>query len=91
MSENVVKVSSSLPRLKDDGTNWHNWKERAIAAIYSKPNLKKHLSGRAKRPVVPVEKDGQFYRSESDMILPLSSETAEALLDAVDDFDLREW
>ncbi|KAJ3828412.1 hypothetical protein F5880DRAFT_1443516, partial [Lentinula raphanica] len=58
---------SSLPRLKDDGSNWHSWKDRATALLYSKPGLRKQLCGEVKRPVAPIEKAGRFYRNDTEV------------------------
>ncbi|KAJ3998395.1 hypothetical protein F5050DRAFT_1567348, partial [Lentinula boryana] len=90
MSDNVYKVSF-LPKLKDDGSNWHSWKEKANVHICSKVGLRRHLLGRIKAPSMPVERNGKFYKTAAVTdITPLSDDDLEAIYDKVDEFDQRE-
>ncbi|KAJ3746486.1 hypothetical protein DFH05DRAFT_1394147, partial [Lentinula detonsa] len=88
MSDNFFKISS-LPKLNDDGSNWHSWKEKASTLISSKVGLYRHLSGRAKKPSAPVEKEGKSYKT-ADSLIPLSDDDAEAILDKIDVYNQRE-
>ena len=47
------KITSLLPKLCDDGSNWVLYKERIYDVLVGQ-DFRKHLHGRAKPPVMPT-------------------------------------
>ena len=51
----------SIPKLQADGSNWSTYSERVLNLLTSK-GLKRHVLGKARKPVELVEDSGAFYK-----------------------------
>ncbi|KAF8125390.1 hypothetical protein K438DRAFT_1648671, partial [Mycena galopus ATCC 62051] len=73
-SSSLLKVTR-LPKLKDDGSNWGNYKEMVFNAITAK-SLRRHGLGTAKAPAELILRDGEYFLP--NRIAPLSNDELEA-------------
>jgi hypothetical protein len=87
MSSNTSGNSFSVPRLRDDGSNWVDYESKARTALGSK-GLIRHIEGSAIKPVplaietgVPVSKPG----------VPATESEIEARERKIDEYDQREY
>ena len=46
------KLGLSIPKLKDDGSNWVLYKTKIYSAICGVKGYRKHITGRAKEPAI---------------------------------------
>ncbi|KAJ7140063.1 hypothetical protein C8R43DRAFT_893090, partial [Mycena crocata] len=72
-----------LPKLKDDGSNWGNYKDLAMNTIIAK-GLRRHAIGSAKPPPKLEERDGEFFLP--NRLSPLSDTELEEHEDKLDEY-----
>ncbi|KAF8155630.1 hypothetical protein B0H34DRAFT_659656, partial [Crassisporium funariophilum] len=85
-SSSTVKVST-LPKLKEDGSNWITYKERILNTLTSK-GLKRHVTGSARKPTELIERSGDYYKPNS--LSPLSDDQLEEHEKEVDIYDQKQ-
>ncbi|KIK54801.1 hypothetical protein GYMLUDRAFT_176523, partial [Collybiopsis luxurians FD-317 M1] len=74
MTESSYKIDV-LPKLIDDGSNWHSWKEKVYTNIISKPGLQRHIN-----------RNGKWYTSTLDTAVPLTDNNLEKLEEQIDTY-----
>ncbi|EJD38477.1 hypothetical protein AURDEDRAFT_172410, partial [Auricularia subglabra TFB-10046 SS5] len=84
------KLVSTIPRLLPGGTNWVTYKERMLQYLLGQPGFRKHLTGRAKEPVAPVEPDAADYKPEQTVDYKKAVAAYELQLDAYEDL-MDDW
>ena len=84
MSSTSNNQSLSLPKLKDDSSNWATYSERILNYLTSK-GFRRHVQGTARKPEVLIERNGSFYKSGS--LAPLTDEELEKHEEMVDTYD----
>ncbi|KAJ7095458.1 hypothetical protein C8R43DRAFT_907942, partial [Mycena crocata] len=81
-STSQLKITR-LPKLKDDGSNWGNYKDLAMNTIIAK-GLRRHAVGTAKAPPALEERDGEFFLP--NRLSPLSDDELEKHEDKLDEY-----
>ncbi|KAJ7231727.1 hypothetical protein B0H12DRAFT_986303, partial [Mycena haematopus] len=74
---------TKLPKLKDDGSNWGNYKEMVFNAITAK-GLRRHATGTAKAPAELVSRDGEYFFP--NRLAPLSEDELEEHETKIDEY-----
>ena len=89
-SDDISDMSSknnqalSLPKLRNDGSNWATYSERILNYLTSK-GYRRHVLGTARKPERLIERDGSFYRPNS--LSPISDDELEKHEELTDLYD----
>ncbi|KAJ6615137.1 hypothetical protein B0H10DRAFT_1761016, partial [Mycena sp. CBHHK59/15] len=81
-SSSLLKITK-LPKLKDDGSNWGNYKDLIMNAIVAK-GLRRHAIGTAKPPPDLISRDGDYFLP--NRMAPLSDTELEEHEDKLDEY-----
>lgn len=81
-STSQLKITR-LPKLRDDGANWGNYKDLALNTIIAK-GLRRHAIGTAKEPTKLEARDGEWFLPHR--LSPLSDDELEEHEDKVDEY-----
>ncbi|KAJ8508575.1 hypothetical protein ONZ45_g9183 [Pleurotus djamor] len=85
MSRSTLLKVHCIPRLRDNGSNWHAYKEQFMTHIESKKYSRVIEGYPFQKPKDLVPQDGEYYL-ESDMNVPLSGEQLEEHCGKLDEF-----
>ena len=89
LAETVTKASLFVPKLKDDGSNWYNFRNRILDYIYGHDGYRKHLMGRVKPPAALSDADMKdpakvdAYEDQMDAFLKKESAIRSIILGSV--------
>ena len=84
MSLTSNNQSLSLPKLKDDSSNWATYSETILNYLTLK-GFCRHVQGTARKPEVLIERNRSFYKSGS--LAPLTNEELEKHEEMVDTYN----